>query len=59
MEPCRAGYSPWGCKELDMTECACVHGHTHTHTVIYQITSNLMVLKYVLVVISKILLGMN
>ena len=25
-----AGYSPWGCKESDMTEC--VHGHTHTHT---------------------------
>ena len=22
------GYSPWGCKELDMTE----HTHTHTHT---------------------------
>ena len=25
------GYSPWGCKELDMIEC--VHAHTqHTHT---------------------------
>ena len=23
-----AGYSPWGCKESDMTE----HTHTHTHT---------------------------
>ena len=23
-----AGYSPWGCEELDMTE----HTHTHTHT---------------------------
>ena len=23
-----AGYSPWGCKELDTTEC--VHAHTHT-----------------------------
>ena len=22
------GYSPWGCKELDMTKCT----HTHTHT---------------------------
>ena len=22
-----AGYSPWGCKELDMTECACTHTH--------------------------------
>ena len=21
-------YSPWGCKELDMTECT----HTHMHT---------------------------
>ena len=30
------GYSPWSCKELDMTECVCVHAcacaHTHTHT---------------------------
>ena len=26
------GYSPWGCKVLDMTEHACVHTHTHTHT---------------------------
>ena len=24
------GYSPWGCKELDMTERT--HTHTHTHT---------------------------
>ena len=23
-----AGYSPWGCKELDTTE----HAHTHRHT---------------------------
>ena len=22
--------SPWGCKELDMTERACTHTHTHT-----------------------------
>ena len=26
------GYSPWGCKELDMIEHACAHAHTHTHT---------------------------
>ena len=29
------GYSPWGCKESDMTECSthtCTHTHTHTHT---------------------------
>ena len=27
------GYSPWGHKELDTTECACpTHPHTHTHT---------------------------
>ena len=33
------GYSPWGCKESDMTECsmhtcarAHIHTHTHTHT---------------------------
>ena len=27
-----AGYSPWGLKELDMTERARAHTHTHTHT---------------------------
>ena len=26
-----AGYSPWSCKELDMTELL-THTHTHTHT---------------------------
>ena len=28
------GYSPWDCKQLDMTEraCTCTHAHTHTHT---------------------------
>ena len=26
-----AGYSPWSCKELDMTEHAHVHTHTNTH----------------------------
>ena len=26
------GYSPWGCKELDMTEHTRVHAHMHTHT---------------------------
>ena len=25
------GYSPWGCKELDMTEQLSTHTHTHTH----------------------------
>ena len=25
-------YSPWGQKDLDMTERARVHTHTHTHT---------------------------
>ena len=25
------GYSPWGCKQSDKTECA----HTHTHTICY------------------------
>ena len=29
-----AGYSSWGCKELDMTEW----GHTHTHTPTYTLT---------------------
>ena len=27
-----AGYSPWGRKELDMTERLYIHTHTHTHT---------------------------
>ena len=26
------GYSPWGCKESDMTEQTCTRTHTHTHT---------------------------
>ena len=26
-----AGYSPWGCKELDRTEHIRTHAHTHTH----------------------------
>ena len=26
------GYSPWGLKELNMTEHAHTHTHTHTHT---------------------------
>ena len=26
------GYSPWGCKELDVIECAHSHTHTDTHT---------------------------
>ena len=25
------GYSPWGCKESDMTEQLSPHTHTHTH----------------------------
>ena len=31
------GCSPWGCKELDTTECTHTHTHTHTHT---QLVSN-------------------
>ena len=27
----QVGYSPWGCKVLDMTEHACTHTQTHTH----------------------------
>ena len=26
------GYSPWVCKESDLTEHACARAHTHTHT---------------------------
>jgi len=26
------GFSPWGCKELDMTEQLSANTHTHTHT---------------------------
>ena len=31
------GYSLWGCKELDTTECAlgCMHPHTHIDTLKY------------------------
>ena len=29
-----AGYSPWGHKESDMNEHACLHTHTHTHITI-------------------------
>ena len=27
-----AGYSPWGCKESDVTEQLSTHTHTHMHT---------------------------
>ena len=39
-------YSPWGCKESDMTEhmCACMHTHTHTHTHTYTRTHYLLLL---------------
>ena len=30
-----AGYSPWGCNELDTTVLAHTHTHTHTHTLIW------------------------
>ena len=49
-----AGYSPWGCKESDMTEGmhACMHAHTHTHTplpdnTLISISSNLKISNYV------------
>ena len=35
MERSLVGYSPWGCKQLDMTEQLThtrTHTHTHTHT---------------------------
>ena len=32
----QAGYSPWGCKELDRTEHIRTHTHTHTDTPIFQ-----------------------
>ena len=28
-----AGYSPYSCKQLDMTEAMSTHTHTHTHQV--------------------------
>ena len=37
-----AGYSPWGHKESDITECACTHTHTHTHTLILNHTWSLI-----------------
>ena len=33
------GYSPWGCKESDVTE------HTHTHTLVCYITNEIYLLK--------------
>ena len=30
------GYSPWGCKESDMTE----HTHTHTHNLFFMSVVN-------------------
>ena len=41
-----AGYSPWGCKELDMTESLSIyiytHIRTHTHTRIYLLACNIL-----------------
>ena len=44
-----ASYSPWGCKELDMTEDAIyiyIYTHTHTHTYTY-IDTDIWVCKFV------------
>ena len=30
------GCNPWGCKELDTTECTHTHTHTHTQVVIIE-----------------------
>ena len=35
------GYSPQGCKELNMTERTRAHTHTHTHTILNGIWFNL------------------
>ena len=56
-----ARYSPWGCKELDVTEqlsacacatkCICTHAHTHTHTRIHTLCSKLRVKDFVCLVL--------
>ena len=54
-----AGYSSWGCKELDMTEqlnaCAyatkCICMHAHTHTRIHTLCSKLHVKDFVSLVL--------
>ena len=36
------GFSPWGCKELDMTEQLSANTHTHTHTQEVRSSSEIM-----------------
>ena len=31
------GYSPWGCKESDMTEHIYIHTYTHTHNAVFKV----------------------
>ena len=38
------GCSPWGCKDLDMTEC--LHTQTHRHTHIRTHNAGLVMMKY-------------
>ena len=42
------GYSPWGHKELDMTEHARARAHTHTHTHTQQCKSFTSLVKFIL-----------
>ena len=37
------GYSPWGCKELDMTEYACIHT---IYTIVCEDTFEMLYLLY-------------
>ena len=49
------GYSPWNCKELDITE----HTHTHTHidTHIYIISTHMCV--YIVAVVVRVYMQLN
>ena len=38
-----AGYSPWGCKESDVTEQRCTHTHTHTHSYSYSFSDSFLI----------------
>ena len=37
------GYSPWGCKESNVTECARAHTHTYAHTHTHSVGNSLVV----------------
>ena len=54
-----AGYSPWDCKELDVTECTHVYTHTHTHTHTHTPTRDNSALVSILLIKYKLLLELT